>query len=240
MAEAKQLAAAVRSGTGKGAARSVRREGRIPGVIYGGGEPAQPISLDHKTLNHLIYQGKFLTTIFEIDVDGTKQRTIPRDYQLDVVKDIPLHVDFLRLKPGTRIRVDVPVRFINHEASPGLKRGGSLNVVRHTVEMLVPADSIPDSLTADLTGLDFNDSLHISAFKLPEGCTPTIRDRDFTVVTLAPPSARAEDAAAPAAATTAAAPAAGATPAPAAPAAAAKAAPAAGGKAAPAKDDKKK
>src|SRR5947209_8877375 len=229
MAEAKQLAAAVRDGTGKGAARGVRREGRIPGVIYGGGEPAQPISLDHKTLNHLIYRGKFVRTIFESDVGGKKQRAIPRDYQLDVVKDTPLHVDFLRLKPGTRIRVDVPVRFINHEAAPGLKRGGSLNVVRHTVEMQVPADNIPDSLTADLTGLDFNDSLHISAFKLPEGCTPTIRDRDFTVVTLAPPSARAEDTPTPAAAGAvaapgAAAPAAGATP-------AAAAAPAAGAKA---------
>jgi large subunit ribosomal protein L25 len=238
MAEAKQLAAAVRSGTGKGAARSVRREGRIPGVIYGGGEPAQPISLDHKTLNKLIYQGKFLTTIFEIDVDGQKTRTIPRDYQLDVVKDTPLHVDFLRLKAGTRIRVDVPVHFINHEQAPGLKRGGSLNVVRHTIEMLVPADNIPDSLTADLSGLDFNDSLHISAIKLPEGSAPTIRDRDFTVVTLAPPSARAEEAAAPAAAAGAAAPAAGAAPGAAAPAAGAKA-PAAGAKA-PAKDDKKK
>ena len=129
-----------------------------------------------------------------------KTRTIPRDYQLDVVKDTPLHVDFLRLKAGTRIRVDVPVHFINQEQAPGLKRGGSLNVVRHTIEMLVPADNIPESLTADLSGLDFNDSLHISAIKLPEGCTPTIRDRDFTVVTLAPPSARAEEAAAPAAA----------------------------------------
>ena len=238
MAEAKQLAAAVRSGSGKGAARSVRREGRIPGVIYGGGEAPQPISLDHKTLNQLIYQGKFLTTIFEIEVEGKKQRAIPRDYQLDVVKETPLHVDFLRLKPGTRIRVDVPVRFINHEAAPGLKRGGSLNVVRHTVEMQVPADNIPASLTADLTGLDFNDSLHISAIKLPEGCTPTIRDRDFTVVTLAPPSARAEEAA-PAAATTAAA-----APGAAAPAAAgatpAAAAPASDAKAAPAKDEKKK
>jgi large subunit ribosomal protein L25 len=236
MAEAKQLAAAVRSGSGKGAARSVRREGRIPGVIYGGGEAPQPISLDHKTLNQLIYQGKFLTTIFDIEVDGKKQRAIPRDYQLDVVKDTPLHVDFLRLKPGTRIRVDVPVHFVNQDAAPGLKRGGSLNIVRHTVQMLVPADNIPSSITADLTGLDFNDSLHISAIKLPEGCTPTIRDRDFTIVTLAPPSARAEEAAAPAAgaaaAPGAAAPAAGAAP--------AAAAPAAGAKAAPAKDEKKK
>jgi large subunit ribosomal protein L25 len=239
MAEAKQLAVAVRSGTGKGAARSVRREGRIPGVIYGGGEPAQPISLDHKTLNQLIYQGKFLTTIFEIDVEGTKQRAIPRDYQLDVIKDTPLHVDFLRLKPGSRIRVDVPVRFTNHEAAPGLKRGGSLNVVRHTVEMQVPADNIPDSLVADLTGLDFNDSLHISAIKLPEGCTPTIRDRDFTVVTLAPPSARAEETPTPAAAAAAAAAAPGAA-APAAGTTPAAATPAAGAKAAPAKEEKKK
>jgi large subunit ribosomal protein L25 len=237
MAEAKQLAAAVRSGSGKGAARSVRREGRIPGVIYGGGEAPEPISLDHKILNQLIYQGKFLTTIFEIEIEGKKQRAIPRDYQLDVVKDTPLHVDFLRLKAGTRIRVDVPVRFINQEAAPGLKRGGSLNVVRHTVQMLVPADNIPNSITADLTGLDFNDSLHISMIELPEGCTPTIRDRDFTVVTLAPPSARAEEAATPAAGAAAAAPGAAA---PAAGAAAPAAAAPAGAKAAPAKDEKKK
>ena len=116
MAEAKQLAAAVRSGTGKGAARSVRREGRIPGVIYGGGEAPQPISLDHKTLNKLIYPAKFLTTIFEIEVEAARSACIPRDYQLDVVKDTPLHVDFLRLKPGTRMRVDVPVHFINQRS----------------------------------------------------------------------------------------------------------------------------
>ncbi len=129
MAETKKLAATVRSGTGKGAARSVRREGRIPAVIYGGGEAAQPISLDYRDLNKLIYAGHFLTTIFELDIEGRTERAIPRDYQLDVVKDFPLHVDFLRLKPGSRLRIEVPVHFINHEAAPGLKRGGSLNVV---------------------------------------------------------------------------------------------------------------
>ena len=217
MAETKTLAASVRSGTGKGAARSVRREGRIPAVIYGGGEAPQPISLDRKTATQLIYAGHFLTTIFEIDVDGKKERAIPRDYQLDPVKDTVVHVDFLRLKPGSRLRVEVPVHFINVETAPGIKRGGSVNIVRHTVEMFVPADNIPESLTADLAGFDFNDSLHISAIKLPEGCKPTITDRDFTIATIAPPAVEKE----------------------AAPAAAPTAAPAAA-KAAPAKDEKKK
>lgn len=216
MAETKTLAASVRSGTGKGAARSVRREGRIPAVIYGGGDAPQPISLDRKTATQIIYAGHFLTTIFEIDVDGKKERAIPRDYQLDPVKDSVMHVDFLRLKPGSRLRVDVPVHFINMETAPGIKRGGSVNVVRHTVEMFVPADNIPEFLTADLAGFDFNDSLHISAIKLPEGCKPTITDRDFTIATIAPPAVEKEAAAA---AVPAAAPAA---------------------KAAPAKDEKKK
>jgi large subunit ribosomal protein L25 len=204
MAVTKTVAATARSGIGKGAARSVRREGRVPGVIYGGGEPAQPISLEYKTINQLIYAGHFLTTIFEVDVDGRKERVIPRDYQLDVVKDTPVHVDFLRLKPGSTLRVEIPVHFINQEASPGLKRGGTLNVVRHSVEMRVPADDIPESLTADVTGLDFNDSLHISAIQIPKGCKPVIADRDFTIATITPPvSATEEPAPTPAAAASA-------------------------------------
>ena len=195
MAEMKKLAATVRSGTGKGAARSTRREGKIPGVIYGGGEAAEPIALDYRELNKLIYAGHFLTTIFEIDVAGKTTRAIPRDYQLDVVKDTPLHVDFLRLKAGSRLRVDVPVHFINQETSPGIKRGGSLNVVRHFVEMMVPADNIPAALIADLGAMDFNESLHISAIKLPEGCTPLIKDRDFTILTIVPPLTNTEEAA---------------------------------------------
>ena len=220
MAETKKLAAAVRSGTGKGAARSVRREGRIPAVLYGGGEAPQPLSLDKKSVTNLIFSGHFLTTIFELDIDGKKERAIPRDYQLDVVKDTPIHVDFLRLKPGSRLRVNVPVHFINQEAAPGIKRGGALNIVYHTVEMWVPADNIPEAITADLTGMDFNDSLHISAIPLPEGCRPTNPDKDFTVASLSPPAGGGVEEEAPA---TAAAPA---------------AAPA--NAAAPAKDEKKK
>jgi large subunit ribosomal protein L25 len=234
MAATKELAAAVRSGTGKGAARSVRREGRIPGVIYGGGEAAEPISLDGNTLNKLIYAGHFLTTIFELDVDGKKERVIPRDYQLDVVKDTPLHVDFMRLKSGSFLRVDIPVHFINQDASPGIKKGGTLNVVRHTVELRVPADAIPEALVADLTGCDINDSLHISRIAMPEGCRPVIATRDFTIATIAPPTTYQEEA--PTAAAAAAAPAAGAAPAAAAASAATAAATAAPAKgAAPAK-----
>ena len=203
MAEIKTLAATVRSGTGKGAARSVRREGNIPGVIYGGGEAPTPITLNYRELNKLIYAGHFLTTIFEIEIDGRKERAIPRDYQLDVVRDTPMHVDFLRLKAGSRIKVALPVHFTNQEAAPGIKRGGSLNIVLHTVDMLVPADNIPGSIAVDLTGLDFNDSVHIQSLKLPENCTPVDRS-NFTIVTIAPPAggaaAAAEEAAAAAAA----------------------------------------
>lgn len=205
MAEIKKLAATVRSGTGKGAARSVRREGRVPGVVYGGGVAAEAISLNYKEINQLIYAGHFLTTIFELDIDGRKERAIPRDYQLDVVRDTPLHVDFMRLKAGSSIKVDVPVHFINNETCPGIKRGGTLNVVRHTVEMRVPADNIPEFITADLAGLDINDALHISAIQLPEGCRPLVRERDFTVATIVPPTVQEEAAPAAAAAATAAA-----------------------------------
>ena len=142
--------------------------------------------------------------MFEIEVDGEKTRAIPRDYQLDPVKDLPVHVDFLRLAEGQRIRVEVPVHFINQEASPGLKRGGTLNIVRHTIELLVPVDAIPDALDADLTGFDIGDSLHISAITLPEGAKPTISERDFTVATIVAPSGLKEEAAAAAAAAAAA------------------------------------
>jgi len=222
MAETKTLAATVRSGTGKGAARSTRREGRIPAVIYGGGDSAQPISLDYREVNKLIYAGHFLTTIYEIEVGGLKQRVIPRDYQLDRIEDRPVHVDFLRLRPGTTLRVNVPVHFLNQDISPGMKKGGALNIVRHTVELKVPADSIPEAIIVDLSGLDIAESIHISAVTLPAGCKPTETRHDFTIATIAPPVAAVEaPAPAAAAATTAApaapgAPAAGATPAPAA------------------------
>lgn len=231
MAEIRTLTATARAGTGKGAARSVRREGRIPGVIYGGGDAAEPIALDFKELNKLIYAGHFLTTIFEIDVGGARQRVIPRDYQLDPVKDQPVHVDFFRLKPGGTLRVQVPVHFVNQDICPGIKRGGALNVVLHAVEMRAPADAIPEAIVADLATLDINDSLHISAVPLPEGCKPTLRERDFTIATITPPLVVAEDPAAAAAAAAAATPGGKAGKAP--PKAAAPAAPAA--KAAPKK-----
>ncbi|MCP8937045.1 50S ribosomal protein L25/general stress protein Ctc [Alsobacter sp. SYSU M60028] len=188
----KQILASKRAAGGKGAARAVRREGRVPAVIYGGGEAPVAISLDYKSTYQLIFAGHFLTTPFEIDVDGEKTRVLPRDYQLDPVRDFPLHVDFLRVKAGQELRVEVPVHIVGQEASPGLKRGGTLNIVRHTVEMWVPADNIPDSITADLTGYEINDSLHISAIKLPEGCRPVIADRDFTVITVVAPSGMRE------------------------------------------------
>ena len=147
MAAIKQLAAVTRSGTGKGAARSVRREGRVPGVVYGGGEKPEAISLEFKELNKLIYAGRFLTTIFELDIEGRAERVLPRDYQLDVVTDKPMHVDFLRLRPGSRVRIAIPVHVINRDASPGLKKGGTVNLVQHQVELIAPADSIPESNT---------------------------------------------------------------------------------------------
>jgi large subunit ribosomal protein L25 len=250
MAAIKQLAAVTRSGIGKGAARSVRREGRVPGVVYGGGEAAEPISLDFKDLNKLIYSGQFLTSIFEIDIEGRKQRVLPRDYQLDAVTDTPLHVDFFRLKAGTRLRIAVPVKVTNREASPGLKKGGAVNLVLHSVDLLVPAEAIPESIVVDLTGLDFHDSVHVTNLKLPEGCKPADTRIDYTVVTVVPPTifteetptaAAATTAAAPGAAAPAAAPGAAAAPAAgaAAPAAGA-AAPAKGAAAAPAKPAGKK
>ncbi len=204
MAASKTIAAVARSGLGKGASRSIRREGRVPAVIYGGGDAPEAITLAFRDAHKAIYAGHFLTTIFEIDVEGRKERVIPRDYQLDKVKDLPLHVDFMRLKPGSKLRLEIPLHLINAEQAPGVKRGGMVNIVRHTVEMLVPADNIPDSVTADLSSLDIGGSLHISAVALPEGCAPVVRDRDFTLATIVAPSglaeANADDAAAAAAA----------------------------------------
>jgi large subunit ribosomal protein L25 len=194
----KQLKAATRQQGGKGAARAVRRAGRIPAVIYGGGEPPVSISLDGKEATLLIFAGHFLTTQFEIDIDGAKTRVIPRDYQLDPVKDHPLHVDFLRLREGQLLRIEVPVHFVNHEASPGLKRGGTLNIVLHSVELLVPANDIPEAITVDLTGSDIGQSIHISAVKLPANVRP-VDSSDFTVATVVAPSGLKEEPAAPAA-----------------------------------------
>src|SRR5690606_522640 len=160
MSTAQAMKATARPQVGKGAARATRRSGRVPGVIYGDKKAPLSISLDAAEVGKRIFAGHFLTTVYEIDVDGDKHRVIPRAFQLDPVKDKPVHVDFQRLAPGASIRVHVPVRFVNHEASPGLKRGGTLNIVRHTVELFCPAEHIPEYIVADLTGLEIAHALH--------------------------------------------------------------------------------
>jgi large subunit ribosomal protein L25 len=190
MSKVADLSALARDRVGKGAARAVRREGRIPAIIYGGKETPTPISLEPGELMRAYNTGRFFTTVFNLSVTGGKgTQVIARDVQLHPVTDRPIHVDFFRLTKGARITVEVQVHFLNEEESPGLKRGGVLNIVRHEVELEVPADNIPDYLEADLTGLEIGDSIHISAITLPEGAKPTITDRDFTIATIAAPSA---------------------------------------------------
>lgn len=225
-----------REASGTGAARAVRRTGDIPAVIYGQGGDSRAIRLSFRDMEKPYNTGRFTSTLFVLDVEGEKIRVIPREVQVDPVTDRPIHADFQRLVPGSRIRLFIPVHFFNHTESPGLKRGGVLNIVRHEIEFFLPTENIPQFIEVDLAGMDIGDSLHISKVKLPEGLVPVIRNRDFTVATVAAPSAFADAEAKPAAAEGAAAPAAGAAPAAAAaPAAGAKAAaPAAGAKAAPA------
>ncbi|MGL4322720.1 MAG: 50S ribosomal protein L25/general stress protein Ctc [Beijerinckiaceae bacterium] len=200
MADAKQLKASAREKVGKGAARATRLNKQIPAVIYGGGEPPLAISLDQKQATHLILAGHFLTTVFDIDVDGKTIRALPRDYQMHPVRDNPLHVDFLRLSAGQTVRVFVPVHFINQDISPGIKKGGSLNVVRHEVEFVVPGEAIPESITVDLAHLDISENARISSVTLPQGVKPVIKDRDFVIANIAPPKTEAEAPAAAAAA----------------------------------------
>lgn len=191
-----EFKAEARDGVGKGAARELRRKGLIPAVIYGDKKPPLPIAISTNEASKRIYAGGFLSHIITVDVGGEKHKVIPRDYQLDPVKDFPLHVDFLRVGANARIDVEVHVAFINEDKSPGLKRGGTLNIVRHTVELSCPADAIPEQIEVDLADSDIGDSLHISAVKLPSGIEPTIKDRDFTIATLvAPSSLKSEEAA---------------------------------------------
>ncbi|MGB3834315.1 MAG: 50S ribosomal protein L25/general stress protein Ctc [Mesorhizobium sp.] len=180
-----ELKAEAREQVGKGSARAVRRNGKVPAVIYGDKQPPLAIALSYKDIYYKIHGGGFLTTVATIDVDGKKIQVLPKDFQLDPVKDFPIHVDFLRISKDTEVNVNIPVRFINEEKSPGIKRGGTLNVVRHEVEFHCPANAIPDFITVDLEGADIGDSIHISAVKLPAGVKPVISDRDFTIATIA-------------------------------------------------------
>ena len=190
-----ELKAEAREQVGKGSAREVRRNGKVPAVIYGDKQPPLAIALSYKDVYYKIHGGGFLTTIATIDVGGKKIQVLPKDYQLDPVRDFPMHVDFLRIGKDTEVNVNVPVHFINEEKSPGIKRGGVLNIVRHEVEFHCPANAIPDFITVDLTGTDIGDSIHISAVKLPAGVKPVISDRDFTIATVAGSSAMKPEAA---------------------------------------------
>jgi large subunit ribosomal protein L25 len=192
MAMVKEIKATARPQAGKGAARAVRRQGRVPGVIYGDNQPPVNISLDHAELRQRIFAGKFLTSIYNVDVDGTVHRAIPRDFQLDPVRDQPIHVDFMRLGEGATIRVRVPVHVVNADQSPGVKRGGAVNIVTHTLDVRCPADAIPEAFDVDLAGLDINHSRHLSDIKLPPDIRPYVRG-DATLVTIVPPSGYAEE-----------------------------------------------
>ncbi len=193
MRDMQQLAAEPRSGTGKGPSYRVRAKGLVPAIVYGGETAPQPVSVDRHALERYTGTGTFLTTLFMLDVEGSKTRVIPRDLQLDPVTDRPVHVDFMRLPEGARVKIAIPVRFKGQESSPGLKRGGVLNIVRHEVELLCPADNIPEYLEGDLSSLDIRDSLHISAFTLPEGVVTTVRERDFTVASIVAPTSVIEE-----------------------------------------------
>jgi large subunit ribosomal protein L25 len=196
MAEASELKAYWREKKGKTANLALRKLKQVPGIIYGGQDEPQMVALDYKTVWQHYQTGHFLSTVYMLDIGGKKQRVIPRDIQLDPVRDFPIHVDFMRVSRSSRIDVEVAVQFLNEEASPGLKRGGVLNIVRHEVELSCPADAIPESIIVDLTGLEIGDSIHISAVQLPSGITPTITDRDFTIATIAGSSAQASEEAA--------------------------------------------
>jgi len=189
MADMPVIEATVRNGAGKGAARAARREGYVPAVVYGDGKDPVTVNIKHNVLLKSLKAGKFLSTLINLKVDGEDNRVICRGVQRDVVMDTPIHADFLRLSEKSRIALFIPVEFTNRPASPGLKKGGVLTVVRPEVELKVPASSIPDHLTVDLTGLDIGDIVKISNVALPEGCVPTISDRDFVIANISAPSA---------------------------------------------------
>ena len=189
MSDALNLPAEARERAGKGASRALRREGRVPAVIYGGKEEPTTIHVEEKLLIKQLMTGHFMNSIVMIELGGKTLRTIPKDVAFHPVNDRPTHVDFLRLAKGSKIEVAVPVVFINEAASPGLKKGGVLNVVRHELELICDADMIPSEIEVDVTGKDVGDSIHISDVTLPAGVESAITDRDFTIAGLVAPSA---------------------------------------------------
>ncbi len=193
MSDIIHLNAEPRDLNGKGSVRALRNAGKIPAVIYGDKKASLPVSLERKDITKVYNSGRIMATLLEVEVEGKASRVIARDIQLDPVKDIILHADFLRVGQGTKIAVEVQVNFLNEETCPGLKQGGVLNVVRYKVELLCPAESIPEFIELDLTEAEIGTSLHISDIQLPEGIIPTITDRDFTVATIAAPAGLTDD-----------------------------------------------
>lgn len=193
MAENVTLEATVRAGTGKGAARAARRENLVPGVIYGGGEEPTAINVKFNELFKMLKAGQFLSTLLTLKVDGKDQRVICRGVQRDVVKDLPVHVDFLRLSSKSRINLMIPVNFLNEDTCVGLKRGGTLVVVRNEVELKVTAGDIPEALEVDLAEKEIGDTIHMSDITLPAGTRPMITDRDFVIANIAAPKGITEE-----------------------------------------------
>ncbi len=193
MSEIQEIMVSNRETRGTGSSRLSRRQGNTPGIVYGTGIEPISILIETKTLVKYYQSGRFLSTLYELNIDGKKSRVIPKDVQLHPVKDTPLHVDFYILSKESKVIVEIPVQFINEDICPGIKKGGVLNIVRHNVEFNCPADEIPENITVDLAESETGDSIHISAVKLPENITPTITDRDFTIATIAAPAGIPEE-----------------------------------------------
>jgi large subunit ribosomal protein L25 len=186
------LDANVRNTKTKGELNNLRNNGGVPAIIYGGEAQNEKISISKKTLKSLIEKENFLSNIVALNIEGKSQNVLPREIKYHIISDDPIHVDFLRVVPGVKIRIEVPVQFINHEKSPGLKRGGVLNIVRRKVELKCPSEKIPESLVIDLDGVDIGESFKISSINLETDVTPTIRGRDFVIATLAAPTVMKE------------------------------------------------
>ena len=186
------LEANTRNTKSKGDVRSLRLAGNIPGIVYGGTEQNQKVTVLKKTLKFLIEKENFLSNIITLNLDGKPQNVLPKEIKYNVISDEPTHIDFLRVVPGVKIKIEVPVQFINHETSPGLKRGGVLNIVRRKIELKCPSEKIPEAIVIDLDGIEIGESFKISSVKLKEGVTPTIIGRDFVIATLAAPTVMKE------------------------------------------------
>ena len=186
------LEANTRKTKSKGDVRSLRLNGNVPAIIYGGSEQNEKVSVSKKTLKSLLDKEGFLSSIIELNIEGKNQNVLPREITYNVISDEPTHIDFLRVVPGVKIRIEVPVQFINHETSPGLKRGGVLNIVRRKVELKCPSEKIPEAIVIDLDGVEIGESFKISSVKLEEGVLPTIQGRDFVIATLAAPTVMKE------------------------------------------------